>query len=334
MRWLSLLNLAALAVIWLLLSAVSESWWLSSALTYLPRRPYALPAGLLLVVGLFCDRRTFWLSLLAVGLALGPIAGLRVPIRWSSASGIPSGESGRIKVVSCNVQNFRPDFPTVMQEVAKQNPDVVALQECIEDHPLLAKLFLEWHRLRVGELWIGSRYPLRELGRCQTTGFGRRTAIAVLVEAPRRPFVLVNLHLMTPRHTLRKLSWKGLLTGESIRAIEAMLERRSAEAGETWQFVNRVAADRPVLICGDFNTPSSSSLYRVYWSDYTNAFDAAGFGYGFTAPCASHRHWPDGLPWIRVDHILVSSDWRVLWCRVGRTNGSDHRLIAAALAWP
>ncbi|HID23159.1 MAG TPA: hypothetical protein EYP14_12260 [Planctomycetaceae bacterium] len=323
-----------MAVIWWLLSVVSESWWLSCALTYLPRRPYALPALVLLFAGLCCDRRTFWLSVAAAGLALGPIAGFQLPAVhtiYTMRNTTSVGKPPPLKIVTCNVQQFRPDFATVLQEVGRENPDVVAFQECVGDHPLLKRFFRGWNRIQVGELWVGSKYPLRELGRCRTTGSGRRTAIAVLIDARGQAFVLVNLHFMTPRHTLRGLTLKGLLSGDDLRAVESMIERRSAEAGETWRFVEEVAAGQPVVICGDFNTPSSSSLYRAYWSNYTNAFDVAGFGYGFTAPCASHRHWPDGWPWIRVDHILVSSDWRVLSCRVGRKNGSDHRLVAAQL---
>ena len=42
-----------------------------------------------------------------------------------------------------------------------------------------------------------------------------------------------------------------------------------------------------LLVAGDFNTPSSAGQYQSTWGDLTNAFDAAGRGYGFTSPCSS-----------------------------------------------
>ncbi len=335
LRLLSWVNLLVVAALWFLLAVVSERWWFSSALTYVPRRPYALPALVLLLVGLVCrDRRVVGLNLLAAALVLGPVAGLRAPVwRLVRPPAVPP-QALRLRVVTCNVQGFCPDFATVLQELGAVNPDVVALQECRSDNPLLEKFFDGWHQLRVGELWVGSRFPFVELARCRPQAFGRRTALAVLLQTPRGPLLLVNLHLETPRHALLKLTPRTVWDGTGVAAVEKMLERRLAETGETWRFVDRLRGDRPVLVCGDFNMPSTSSLFRDYWSEYRDTFDESGWGYGFTAPCSKHRRWPDHTPWLRIDHILVSSEWQVLWCRVGRTNGSDHRLVAAEVALP
>jgi endonuclease/exonuclease/phosphatase (EEP) superfamily protein YafD len=99
--------------------------------------------------------------------------------------------------------------------------------------------------------------------------------------------------------------------------------------------IDAIGVDRPALpatIAGDFNTPSVSELYRAAWPGFTNAFNETGFGFGYTAPCTNHRHWFDDVPWVRIDHILADDHWSVSACGVGRSKGSDHRLIWTILS--
>jgi endonuclease/exonuclease/phosphatase family metal-dependent hydrolase len=83
---------------------------------------------------------------------------------------------------------------------------------------------------------------------------------------------------------------------------------------------------------GDFNMPTVSHLYRSVWRDFTNAFEEAGWGFGYTAPCTTHARWFDDVPWVRIDHILADPTWTVRACEIGHGRGSDHRLIWASLA--
>ncbi len=137
-----------------------------------------------------------------------------------------------------------------------------------------------------------------------------------------------------------KLLRSSILDGRGPRALEAETGRRRAEAFETRANIDRNTSalrgpDRtalPVLIVGDFNTPPVSQLYREVWPDFTNAFNAAGFGFGYTAPSIRRRRWFDDVPWLRIDHILTDDHWSVLCCRIGHGRGSDHRLIWADVA--
>src|SRR5690606_26602976 len=101
----------------------------------------------------------------------------------------------------------------------------------------------------------------------------------------------------------------------------------------TSEFLDTVDPDMPLLVVGDFNMPVTSSLFQQHWGDLTSAFDAAGWGYGYTAPCHTNgNHWPRNVPWLRIDHILLSAHWDPTDCWIGTSAASDHRCIAARIA--
>jgi endonuclease/exonuclease/phosphatase (EEP) superfamily protein YafD len=79
------------------------------------------------------------------------------------------------------------------------------------------------------------------------------------------------------------------------------------------------------VIAGDFNMPTDSDIYQLYWSSYTNAFSAAGLGFGYTKFTRWHG--------IRIDHILAGPGWRCRRSWVGPDVGSDHRPVLAELTW-
>jgi len=327
-RNLSIVNLLLIVLLLVLLYTISERWWFSAALTYLPRSPFVLPSLLLLACSVRCHRRSIWVNVLTALLVVGPVMGLKLPL--ASLVATPASSTS-LKVVSCNVQHYEPNLAAVLTEIAVLNPDVVAFQEARFEHPLLAEFFKDWHTVQEEEFWVGSRFPVRLLGKCAGVAFDRDTAISVEVSAPQRTFRLFNVHQTTPRRSLTELDPGSLISGAGQRRVERHLVLREEESHTTRVFVADTDPSTPYLVVGDFNMPTSSNLFQTYWGDLTNAFDVTGCGYGYTSPCRRHRAWPDFFPWIRIDHILASEHWCVQGCRVGRGNGSDHRLIAATL---
>ena len=79
----------------------------------------------------------------------------------------------------------------------------------------------------------------------------------------------------------------------------------------------------PVLVVGDFNTPPESPIFDEVWDGYTDAFSAAGWGWGYT--------FFGTKTMVRIDHILASRAWGVTACRVGQFIGSPHRPVIADL---
>jgi endonuclease/exonuclease/phosphatase (EEP) superfamily protein YafD len=335
-RILSLLTLAAVVVATCILWLVSERTWWGTLFTFLPRHAFLAAPTLLLIFSLFTDRPSILVNLTGMVLAAGPLMGGCVPLTaWFDGKPAES----ELKVVSCNVQVFQPDFESVLREITALSPDVVALQEAPGDHELLPRYFPGWHTLREDQFWIGSRFPLRKVDRCDSGGvFPQPTALSVRIETPEGAFLLHDVHLTTPRFAFLKMTWRSVLDGSTPRKVESYTARRLNEALQARAYVDRNSikdkdgSALPVLIMGDFNTPCVSSLYRDAWHGFTNAFNQVGFGFGYTAPCKNHRIWFNDVPWVRIDHILADNHWTVSACDVGRGHGSDHRLIWARLS--
>lgn len=75
--------------------------------------------------------------------------------------------------------------------------------------------------------------------------------------------------------------------------------------------------DKPVLLMGDFNTPTDSVFFRPLRRYYSNAFELAGNGYVAT--------WPMPLPVLPLDQAWFSPGILVNRCELGWTWASDHR---------
>ncbi len=326
-RLASLAALLLIVTVVVVIRVVSESWWLGTVLTFAPRWYWVIVAAAVAGVTAYADRRWCWLGVLSLVLSLVGVMEIRLP--WRNWDEPPAGK--RLTVVSCNVQRFKPDFRAVLQEIVSCSPDIVALQEAFEGHPLLASYFPGWHSVQAGEFWVGSRYPVRLVGTCHAAAFNRPTAVAVEIALPEGRIRLFTVHQSTPRGSLAELNLSTLMSGEASARIEEHISLRDAESEQTRAFVEAHRDGLPTLVVGDFNMPTTDSLFQKHWGDLTSSFDTAGCGFGCTSPCRPQPCWPVSLPWLRIDHILSSSDWSVVDCTVGRSNGSDHRMIAATV---
>lgn len=75
--------------------------------------------------------------------------------------------------------------------------------------------------------------------------------------------------------------------------------------------------DRPVLITGDFNTPSDSACFDTWRTPLKNAWEAAGNGFRPT--------WPVPLPMLDLDQCWGNRHVDFVHCRGGWSSWSDHR---------
>lgn len=328
--WLSWANLVLMCGVFLLLQMVSEGWWLTTVLVYLPRSPWLLTSIILWPVSLYWNWRASFANLAALLLTLGPImnfqcGGLFRPEIDKSAY--------RLTVVSCNVQSFRPDFRKVVNELHRIDPDVILFQEAFEDHPLVATYFEGWNVHRVDEYLVASKLPLKFIDTCFVPGFERVTVAQYEVETPQGPIAVFNVHQTSPRRSLTNVRPWSVLTGSGVESVEQEMTLRDVEAMKTRVFT-QLKDKQPRIIAGDFNMPNDSSLFRSHWGDLTDAYATTAVGYGYTSPCQTKNVWPNNTPWAQVDHILSSHEWQVERCWIGKSGGSDHRLIAAQLRLP
>jgi endonuclease/exonuclease/phosphatase (EEP) superfamily protein YafD len=77
----------------------------------------------------------------------------------------------------------------------------------------------------------------------------------------------------------------------------------------------------PTLLGGDFNSPASAPLHRLLTRDFTDAFTAAGTGWGNT--------FQRRAPILRIDHIYANRHLTPIRCRAVTTRYSDHRMVIA-----
>ncbi|MEX0725858.1 MAG: endonuclease/exonuclease/phosphatase family protein [Planctomycetaceae bacterium] len=325
---LSWLNAVGVGLLWLLIFAVSERFWVGTALTYFPRWPWVLPSLALMLAGVLCHRKYAALNLISAAMVMGPIS--QYQFQLGEPASIPVNAKP-LTVVTCNVQGYRQDFLQVIREIIRLDPDIIAFQEALPDNELVQKHFGKWHAVHRGEFWVGSRYPVHFVDECRSQAFDRRTAVCVTVDTPAGEVVLVNVHQMTARRSLNELKGRGIIDGKGPNRVERHALLRNDEASTTRDFVDHFANFKPTLVMGDLNMPTSSSIYRAHWGSFTNAYDAAGEGYGYSSPCSRFWWWPLETPWLRIDHILTSSHWTASRCNTGESTGSDHRLVSARL---
>jgi vancomycin resistance protein VanJ len=312
--WLCTLYTFSIALVWLLVWAAGDRWWPATIVMFIPWYAWALPLVALAPAALLVRRRLLWVLAFGLGLLLGPVMGLCLPWRLLLA-GDRSGP--QVRVMTCNVHYNQLDTPALAAVLRETNPDIVALQYwSSRDEKVLFDPAV-WHIRNEHEFGLATRYKIHAI---EPLGHPP-CAVRYDLEAPIGPLHFFNLHLNTPRDGLlavQKKGWAG------VPELEANIARRREESREITGWL--APQTGPVLIAGDFNTPTGSAIYREHWSSHTNAFSVAGFGWGLTQ-FTTHRTA------VRIDHILAGPGWRVRRCWVGPFVGSEHRPVIADLEW-
>lgn len=192
---------------------------------------------------------------------------------------------------------------------ASSGADIMVLQEVsaafiaeLESQPGLGEL-----SFRVNEpksdpngFLIWSRFPL-------TTVVGgpnlEAPTLHVTVDGPAGPFSLIAVHTTAPVSAPNAADWDR----------------------ELKQLVT-IDNSTPIMLVGDFNATEDHNQFRsLLGAGWTNAHHDKG--------CGFDRTWPSSaISVLRLDHVLVSSHFRVLSLDVGDDGGSDHRSLIVRLA--
>ncbi|MHC5543056.1 endonuclease/exonuclease/phosphatase family protein, partial [Singulisphaera rosea] len=251
--------------------------------------------------------------------AVGPVAGVRIPWRRS----LPSGSSSfSLRVLTCNCGGSLLRAEDLRNLIAEVEPDVVALQEHRFTKESEARWKAEGWETRSGErICFLSRLPIityERLGRSDLDGEAVVARHEILT--PIGGVQIFSLQLTSPRTGLEAVRYGWWHGGQTL---QGNIERREAVAELASHWI--LQYEGPVLVAGDFNMPVEGAIYRQNFSGYTNAFNDAGLGIGNT------RFIPHlGF---RVDHVLAGAGWRCRSCWVGPDVGSDHRPLVADWDW-
>ncbi|MFZ4763350.1 MAG: endonuclease/exonuclease/phosphatase family protein [Roseimicrobium sp.] len=190
----------------------------------------------------------------------------------------------------------------------------------------------------IGEFTILSRFPVKEK---ELIHEGRRPVAARFeLDFDGSPVVIYAVHLMTPREQLQALMRGAFLWGILGPLRTAWAQKRDAYE-EFWH--GQIAAadtimklaeseEVPCMAVGDFNAPATGFIQRRITRKFRDSHEAAGQGFGFTFPGITRNPLSLGGPWMRIDKIASSRQWRPLWSRAELDRASQHRAVAAQFA--
>jgi endonuclease/exonuclease/phosphatase family metal-dependent hydrolase len=242
-----------------------------------------------------------------------------------------SPPSHRARVMTYNVHGFVGtdgafDPERVARVIEQDDPDLVALQEVELGNDEDAQgATLGWLGRRLGMHChftltrpgltggrfgnaVLSRYAFELVseGSLPQRGGEHRAVQWLKVRGASGEFHLMNTHL-------------GIWFWERRAQVRALL-------GAEW--LVRAGTTLPLVVCGDFNATPVSSVYRALARGLR---DVRGGGRKKVGT------WPSARPLLRIDHMFVSSEFRVLSCGVTQSAesrvASDHLPLVAELDW-
>jgi endonuclease/exonuclease/phosphatase family metal-dependent hydrolase len=206
----------------------------------------------------------------------------------------------------CVGADRRLDVARVADVIAALEPDIVALQELDvgrmrtngvdQAHEIARRLEMAFHfhpAMKVEEELYGdailTRHPERKIRSAALPGHERvsqlepRGALWVSVELDGRQLQVINTHL-------------GLVPREQQNQAAAL-------AGPQW--LGHPDRQGPTILLGDFNVTSASQVYRTLSDQLRPARR-------HTAKKSPSATFPSVFPVLRIDHVFVSEEVRVL----------------------
>lgn len=341
-RWLRRLTLwgcighaTGMLVVLLGLRLIGEAWWVTALGLYVPHIALGLPFVPLLPLSAWLGPR--WLLGLQAGvmwLWLVPLMGFGVPSLTGADRA--DGDGRGLRVLTYNIDGGRAGVPALVRELQQHAPDVILLQELGGwDDTLAEALGARYpHVHRELQFVLASRFPIRsKKGPWWVPhGDGKRTTRTCRYEldTPLGTVAFYNMHPLSPREAfyvmraqgLRDQLYSGAWFGPIAHpaaadnyAVRAMQVREAMAAAR--------AESLPVVIAGDTNLPGPSPLRAEHFDGFTDAFDAAGLGFGYT--------YPKVFPWMRIDRVLVGGGLAVASVQTGCGAASDHLCVIAEL---
>ena len=323
LSWAVWAYLGAVIVIAALMWTLGDRAIVGSILLFMGRWVFLLPLALLLPAALWLRRDRLPHLIVAAAIVLGPIMGFRTG--WRRALPQPAGLP--VRVATFNTEGGGVLAQLLPGMLDRWGAQIVAFQECGESLAAATSQLTGWYHHEEKDLCLLSRYPIRRAEIMDRSGLdrvkqseskeigGAGYVVRFVLDGPRGPIRVANLHLETPRK-----GFEGLMDRD-LRRIRMNTEIRDVESHLARAWVD--TGTGPLVVLGDFNTPVESRIFRDHWGDLADAFSTAGFGLGMT----KYNGWIRA----RIDHVLTSNDWHVDRVRIGPDAYSDHRPLLVDL---
>lgn len=355
-RWTVLGYCAVLMLQFMLMHFVGERNIFFAFCLYLPPAIWAVPAGALApLCFVFLEWRG--LAVCCATLLLGAYAAFDFKPRLSPVPVTPPekrSQSTLVVLTNNRGQHANHSMKPFKNEV---RPDVMVFQEAgsVSARYLADPDYAEFkHGRDTGEFACVSRFPVlsmdpvevetKSLTRTSATAPPRldKTIVAarVVIDFNGRQIVIYNVHLPSPRDTLRYYFRGAFIYGLiGIPGTPFSAKREANQEG--WdirsemlkQLLERASKEtNPVILAGDFNMPSPGWNHSLVTASYDDAHEKAGAGFGFTFPGLTHNPLSLGGPWMRIDYVFsAAKTWTPRTSIAEPDRPSQHRATAAEL---
>jgi endonuclease/exonuclease/phosphatase (EEP) superfamily protein YafD len=203
------------------------------------------------------------------------------------------------------------------EEVAQYSPDIVFFQES-PGPDMLDQL----SRRLYGPDALFAYYPdcgiiaRGELVRRFKNAPGQYVALQLRLP-DKKELALISLHTVSPvRH-------RDIISPTNFREQTENRQERREQLKVIASQISRIPANLPIIVGGDFNAPQGDAIYRYLQPRLHDTFKIAGIGWGNTV---FNEH-----PFLRIDEIWTSDDFKVISVRAAKTKHSDHRMVICDL---
>ena len=328
---------ASLVALTILNRVGADLWWFGAFNLYLPQAVWAVPGILITAFALKVARQWIWVPLLGVAWVVGPLMGLC----WPLSAPRESQGSVPLRVMTWNIKYGTHDklaHLELMHDIDMNNPAVVLLQDAggLLDGPF-GKFFSRWNVRTDGQYVIASRLPLGEIQvRRMSFSGGDHTCVRTQLKLGGTDVALYNVHFESPRsglNALRVVKQKPWYLPKAVQTLANNVEARFSQVQELREYIRQEKG--PVIVAGDLNSPDVSLVCATLRAvGLHDAFAEGGRGYGYTYGhfLLQHRAPAFNFSWMRIDHIMVSSQFQSQRCWTGTYMASDHRPVIADLA--
>jgi endonuclease/exonuclease/phosphatase family metal-dependent hydrolase len=312
-----------------------EKFWPAGILVY-GILPFQVLNLFLIIIFIFFARRIIYIPL--IGLLAGIIF-IKITFSYHVKTKVEDGKKS-FEVLSFNVKNFgsgkKGDLHSLemINWLLNDSSDIKCVQEFhshndIPEYDVVGRIiskgynyhFLFKDSVNVSDfegLAIFTRYPILNRGILLLQENSGNNCIYVDLKIGIDTIRIYNVHLYSMRIPL--YAYKDPSNYESklkslVRKLKNGAINRSREIDRLIRHAE--GCPYPFIICGDFNDIPYSQNYLTLRDHFTNAFEKAGHGFGFSF---NHK-----LFFLRIDHQFVNDGIRPLSFRVDHSmKDSDH----------
>lgn len=224
------------------------------------------------------------------------------------------GQTGSLHILTINVEMTNSTVPGLKEAILDRKIDLVMMQEVKGgDHgpaQMILKDFPSWHITVAGEVAILSRWAFSDVRTFPLRSLPGRYILAARVNAP-KPFTAVTTHWSVPQ------------ISKGFKGLTSTISNQIHDSEDTLGALDKLPS--PLILGGDFNNPPRQGLGQMLSNRMTDAFSAAGNGFGWT--------YSSSRPVVRIDHLYSTAEFSPMVAEVGPSFGSDHYSLYAEYDW-